>query len=87
MVAADLVWLAVFAVLFSVVGAFYYLRIVKVILFDGMYIDESVKKVQLSFMSSAFLIINGSIILILGLFPDLMFEPVTRLVEFSFYSN
>ena len=87
MVAADLVWLAVFAVLFSVVGAFYYLRIVKVILFDGMYINESVKKVQLSFMSSAFLIINGSIILILGLFPDIMFEPVTRLVEFSFYSN
>ena len=35
MVAADLVWLAVFAVLFSVVGAFYYLRVVKVILFDG----------------------------------------------------
>ena len=87
MVAADLVWLAVFAVLFSVVGAFYYLRIVKVILFDGMYINESVKKVQLSFMSSAFLIINGSIILILGLFPDIMFEPVTRLVEFSFFSN
>ena len=87
MVAADLVWLAVFAVLFSVVGAFYYLRIVKVILFDGMYINESVKKVQVGFVSSAFLVINGSIILILGLFPDIMFEPVTRLVEFSFYSN
>ena len=87
MVAADLVWLAVFAVLFSVVGAFYYLRIVKVILFDGMYIDESVKKVQVSFVSSAFLVINGSIILILGLFPDLVFEPITRLVQFSIYSN
>ena len=87
MVAADLVWLAVFAVLFSVVGAFYYLRIVKVILFDGMYIDEFVKKVQVSFVSSAFLVINGSIILILGLFPDLVFEPISRLVQFSFYSN
>ena len=87
MVAADLVWLAVFAVLFSVVGAFYYLRIVKVILFDGMYIDESVKKVQVSFVSSAFLVINGSIILILGLFPDLVFEPISRLVQFSIYSN
>ena len=87
MVAADLLWLAVFAVLFSVVGAFYYLRIVKVILFDGMYLDESVKKVQVSFLSSAFLVINGSIILILGLFPDLVFEPITRLVQFSIYSN
>ena len=87
MVAADLVWLAVFAVLFSVVGAFYYLRIVKVILFDGMYIDESVKKVQVSFVSSAFLVINGSVVLILGLFPDLVFEPISRLVQISFYSN
>ncbi len=87
MVAADLVWLAVCAVLFSVVGAFYYLRIVKVILFDGMYIDEFVKKVQVSFVSSVFLVINGSIILILGLFPDLVFEPISRLVQFSFYSN
>ena len=33
--------------LFSVVGAFYYLRIVKVILFDGMCIDDSVKKFRL----------------------------------------
>ncbi len=87
MISADLVWLAVFAVLFSVVGAFYYLRIVKVILFDGMYVDESVKKVRVGFLSSAFLVINGSIILILGLFPDLVFEPITRLVQFSIYSD
>ena len=87
MVVADLLWLAVFAVLFSVVGAFYYLRIVKIILFDGMYIDESVKKVQVSLLSSVFLVFNGSTILILGLFPDLVFEPITRLVQFSIYSN
>ena len=87
MISADLVWLAVFAVLFSVVGAFYYLRIVKVILFDGMYVDESVKKVRVSFLSLAFLVINGSIILILGIFPDLVFEPIGRLVQFSIYSD
>ncbi|MDA9689518.1 NADH-quinone oxidoreductase subunit N [Betaproteobacteria bacterium] len=87
MVAADLVWLAVFAVLFSVVGAFYYLRIVKIILFDGLYINESVKGVQVSFLSSACLIINCSSILILGLFPNLVFEPITRLVQFSVFSN
>ena len=87
MVVADLLWLAIFAVLFSVVGAFYYLRIVKVILFDGMYLDESVKKVRVSFLSSAFLVINGSTILILGLSPNLVFDPITRLVQFSIYSN
>ena len=85
MVAADLVWLAVFAVLFSVVGAFYYLRIVKVILFDGMYVDEFVKRIRVNFLSSAFLVINGSTILILGLYPDLVFEPLSRLVRFSIY--
>lgn len=31
---ADLVWVAVFALLFAVVGAFYYLRIVKLMFFD-----------------------------------------------------
>ena len=31
---ADLIWLAVLAVLFSVIGAFYYLRIIKLMWFD-----------------------------------------------------
>ena len=44
MAKADLVWLVVFAVVLSVVGAFYYLRIVKIILFDGMYVSGSVKR-------------------------------------------
>lgn len=33
-VAADMVWLAVVAVIFSVIGAFYYLRVVKLMYFD-----------------------------------------------------
>jgi NADH-quinone oxidoreductase subunit N len=34
-VEADLVWLAVLAVLFAVVGAFYYLRVIKIMYFDA----------------------------------------------------
>lgn len=34
-VAADLVWVAVLAVLFAVIGAFYYLRIIKLMYFDA----------------------------------------------------
>ena len=30
----DLVWLAIYAVVFSVIGAFYYIRIVKLMYFD-----------------------------------------------------
>ena len=85
MVDSDLVWLAVFAVLLSVVGAFYYLRIVKVILFDGMYVAESVNEVRLSKLSYSLLVLNGSLILIFGLFPDMVFDPVSRLVQLSFY--
>ena len=34
LVDANLVWVAVIAVLFAVVGAFYYLRVIKVVYFD-----------------------------------------------------
>ncbi len=34
LIAADVVWLAVLAVLFAVVGAFYYLRVIKLMYFD-----------------------------------------------------
>ncbi len=30
----DLLWLAIIAVIFSVIGAFYYLRVIKVMYFD-----------------------------------------------------
>jgi len=36
----DMVWLAIVAVSFSIVGAFYYLRVVKVMYFDAP-VDES----------------------------------------------
>lgn len=63
---AGFVWLAVFAVIFSVVGAFYYLRIVKLMYFDkptetaGMTCGPDMKLA----MS-----VNGVAILFLGIFP------------------
>ena len=36
LVDAELVWVAVVAVLFAVVGAFYYLRVIKVVYFDDL---------------------------------------------------
>jgi NADH-quinone oxidoreductase subunit N len=41
-IAADQVWLAALAVVFSVIGAYYYLRIVKL-----MYFDESEEPIAL----------------------------------------
>lgn len=68
-VAAGYFWLAVVAVLLSVAGAFYYLRVVKVMYFDAP-VDESPIQAPagVRFMLSA----NGIAIAALGLSPQLL---------------
>ena len=58
--------LAVFAVMMSLIGAFYYLRVVKV-----MYFDEpiTVAQVDASLDVKLVLSVNGALILLLGLLP------------------
>jgi len=60
------IWLAVVAVLFSLIGAFYYLRIVKVMYFDDALDTAKIKPT--SDMGIA-LSINGGLVLLLGLLP------------------
>jgi len=59
-------WLAVFAVMMSLVGAFYYLRVVKVMYFDAPTDTEAVGG---STEVRTVLSINGALVLILGIFP------------------
>ena len=59
--------LAVFAVLMSLVGAFYYLRIVKVMYFDAP--QSPVHPITAPADARVVLTINGALILILGIFP------------------
>jgi NADH-quinone oxidoreductase subunit N len=59
--------LAVFAVLMSLVGAFYYLRIVKVMYFDAP--QGPVHPINAPADMQVVLTINGALILILGIFP------------------
>jgi NADH-quinone oxidoreductase subunit N len=66
-VGADLVWLAVFAVVMSVIGAYYYLRAIKI-----MYFEESDSSIAPSYAGLEFgtlLSINGLAVLALGLLP------------------
>jgi len=63
---AGLVWVAIIAVVFSIVGAFYYLRIVKLMYFDK---PEDTSPIQASSDMRAVLSVNGLMVLILGLFP------------------
>jgi len=65
-VAVDLVWLAAVAVAFSIIGAFYYLRIVKLIYFDEPN-DKSAIKPHADMHYA--LSVNGLAILYLGIFP------------------
>ena len=59
--------LAVFAVLMSLVGAFYYLRIVKVMYFDEP--QSPVHPITAPADARVVLTINGALILILGIVP------------------
>jgi NADH-quinone oxidoreductase subunit N len=63
---AGLLWLAVFAVLASLIGAFYYLRVVK-----AVYFDDPVDTAAIAPASDARMMIaaNGALVLLLGLLP------------------
>ncbi len=63
---AGMPWLAIVAVLFSLVGAFYYLRVVKAMYFDAPADDVPV---QATFGLRSLLSVNGLLVLVLGLFP------------------
>ena len=63
---AGQLWLAVVAVVFSLIGAFYYLRVVKVMYFDEPQDNEPIRAgLDMGVLLSA----NGLAMLALGLFP------------------
>jgi NADH-quinone oxidoreductase subunit N len=65
-VKADQIWLAVVAVLFSLVGAFYYLRVVKLMYFDEPRDTAPIESgTDVRWLLSA----NGLAVLILGVMP------------------
>jgi len=65
-VSVDLVWLALVAVFFSIIGAFYYIRAVKM-----MYFDKPIESAPLgaSLDAQVMMSINGLAMLGFGLFP------------------
>src|SRR5574343_457514 len=68
-VAAGYMWLAIVAVLFSLIGAFYYLRVVKVMYFDQPADDSPIPApLEMSILISA----NGLAVAVLGIFPQVI---------------
>jgi NADH-quinone oxidoreductase subunit N len=65
-VSVDLTWLALVGVAFSIIGAFYYIRVVKLIYFDQ---PEDETPLSIGVDTQVMLSINGLSMLVLGLFP------------------
>jgi NADH-quinone oxidoreductase subunit N len=74
---AGLTWLAVTGVVFSVVGAFYYLRVVKLMYFDD---PEEQTSITAGFDMRLVLSLNGILVLALGLFPDGLIRLCNQLI-------
>ncbi|MGV2908033.1 NADH-quinone oxidoreductase subunit NuoN [Achromobacter sp. AGC25] len=67
LISAGHVTLAVIAVLFSLIGAFYYLRVVKVVYFDEPAADAA--PIAATCGQRGLLSVNGAMMLVLGLLP------------------
>ncbi len=66
---SDRLWLAVVAVLFSLIGAFYYLRVIKVMYFDEPEAAAPAME-PVWWVPRNLIIINGLAVLVLGLMPN-----------------
>jgi NADH-quinone oxidoreductase subunit N len=78
---AGYLWLVVFAVLMSVVGAFYYLRIVKL-----MYMDEPAGEITISPRADMRVLLsaNAIAVLLLGIVPAPLLDLCARAITASF---
>ncbi len=65
----GLIWLAVAAVVFSLIGVFYYLRVVKVMYFEAPGEAQDMPVVRPPFEVRAVMSLNGAAVLLLGILP------------------
>ena len=78
---AGYVWLAVAAVVFSLIGAFYYLRVVKLMYFDDA--KDATRAAGTTGFGVA-LSANGLAMLLFGLSPSLLMNPCLEAIKGSF---
>lgn len=77
---AGLTWLAVTAVVFSIISAFYYIRLVKLMYFDRA--PSGARGVQAEFDVRWLLSGNGLAILVLGVLPGPLLALCARVIAF-----
>jgi NADH-quinone oxidoreductase subunit N len=70
-----MVWLAIVAIFFSVIGAFYYIRIVKLMYFDD---PQDTSPIEADRSMRFMLSLNGIAVLVLGVVPGWLLGLVTQ---------
>jgi NADH-quinone oxidoreductase subunit N len=72
---AGQTWLAIVGIVFSVIGAFYYLRVIRLMYFDSASNEAALRP---GFDLQLLLSLNGLLVLGLGLFPSRLLELCAR---------
>ena len=67
---SEHLWMAVLAVFFSLIGAFYYLRVIKVMYFDEPEEGATPALTPVAWLPRSLIIGNGLAVLVLGLMPN-----------------
>lgn len=78
LVASGFVGTAIFAVLMSLIGAFYYIRVVKV-----MYFDEPLKPVRVAdscWLTRSVLVVNTGLLVVIGVVPSMLMMYCNSLI-------
>lgn len=81
LVGAGFVWIAVVAVMFSLIGAFYYLRVVKVAYFDEP--EGEMLAMPSGVLPNSIMSLNGLAIIALGVLPGGLMALCVRAIETS----
>lgn len=81
-ISAGHVWLAIYAVICSLIGAFYYLRVVKVVYFDDPAQGVPGPDTSWSFRSGV-MSVNGALIILLGILPGGLMALCVQVIDAS----
>jgi NADH-quinone oxidoreductase subunit N len=83
LVNAGYVSLAAIALMFSVIGAYYYLRVIKMMYFDDPIEGWSHIFNRVSFKDRALISLNGALLLLLGIFPAYLWNICVNAMKLS----
>jgi len=68
---ARIIWLAALALVFSIIGAYYYLRVVKVMYFEA---PDDPSQIKITKDARLMISLNGLAVLLLGIFPGMLLQ-------------